>query len=173
MIFNRTYNDIVRAKRILAEKVRKFIALSDDESAVIDKAFFNLKAVNRITSKLAEIWEKIADTGTPQIDSDDVREWDRKEIFKEKNFDGVISNIKDAIDALDGLGVDVSALQISLANVNLTYSYINLNNIEKLLYDVGTATAELLELFAYQIDEILYIVGAYEVSQEGSVLIIE
>ncbi len=173
MIFNRTYNDIVRAKRIFAEKVQKFIALSSQETAVIDKAFFNLKAINRITSKIIEIWERITEAGGNEKESGDIREWDRKEIFRKANFENIIGNIGDAIETLGYLGIDTSNLEKAYSALNSTYTHTNLNNLEKLLQDIGIVALKLMDIFAYQIDEKLYILGAYEVYQEGSVLIIE
>ena len=46
MIYNRTYIDIINARKIFANKIQKFIELTADEQAIIDKAYFNTVAIN-------------------------------------------------------------------------------------------------------------------------------
>lgn len=175
MIYDRTYSDIANAKRIFTEKVQKFATLTTQEQAVIDKAFFNLKALNRITEKLIEIWDNIEANSGVRINNSYVREWSRTEIFTEYSFKGIISNTKFALDQLRYMGLDVDDLYQLYFSVwnNISYSYTCLNAFEKLLQLTWERSMESYDVWSYQVDDTLYVLGAYEQEQEGTVLTIE
>jgi hypothetical protein len=137
MIYNRTYIDIINAKKIFTNKVQNFIELSDNEQSIIDKAFFNVKAINRITNKINEIWDIIILYGGTKAESDDVREWNEQEFFNIVNFGNIRQNIADLIVQIGVLNfVDVSVYERAYNILTDEYVYTNLNNLEKLLYDI-------------------------------------
>lgn len=176
MIYDRTYNDIVRAKKIFAGKVQKFLPLTDDEQAVMDKAYFNLKAINRITAKIQEIWDKIEEMGEERVTNKYVKEWARDEIFTIYALHGLFLNTQFAIKAMGSFGIDVTDLLeewTSLNHIGGNYSYTWLNGFEHLLQMVWEKTLDLSDVWAYQVDDTLYIIGAYSAAKEGKVLTIE
>lgn len=170
MIYDRKYIDIVNAKKIYADKVIKFQALTADEQKIIDKAFFNTTAINRITSRINGIWDFIIGAGGVKTSNKDVRQWEDQEFFTLSNFLNIRQNIKDVIAQLEVLDFPNIEGYLDLYNiVNDEWIYTNLNNMEKLLYDMG----EILDKFVKQVGETLYIFGAYSVTLDKGVLTIE
>ncbi len=170
MIYNRTYIDIINARKIYYNKIQNRIELTADEQTTIDRAFFNLTAINRITSKIKDIWQAIIDFGGTKIENADVREWNEQEIFTASNFSNIRQNIADIIDQLTVVpNIDISAFESSYNALNDEYSYTNLNNLEKLLYDIEFA----LSVFVIEAENIIYIIGAYNATLSEGVLTIE
>lgn len=168
MIYDRTYNDIVKANLIYYEKVQKFVDLTDEETAIMERAYFNLNTLNRVTAKLLEIWQLIGNVGGAISSNNDVREWGETEIFTVSNFENIISNIALAVLQLDYFGVNTSTIQDGLNNLTTEYVYTNINTLEKLLYDIEQALTSFEQNFAYQIDDVLYIIGAKTVTQSNT-----
>jgi hypothetical protein len=170
MIYNRTYIDIINAKKIFANKVQKFIELTDEEKGTIDRAFFNLSAINRITAKINDIWNGIAIYGVDKIESEDVREWGEQEIFIGANFSNIRQNIAEIIAKMADLDfIEREPFQKAYNVLTNEYIYTNLNNLEKLLFDMG----EFLSKMAFLKGKELYIVGAYSATLSEGVLTIE
>lgn len=170
MIYNRTYIDIINAKKIFTNKVQKFIELTEEEKNTIDKAYFNLTAINRITAKIKEIWGAVVGFGGEKVESEDVREWTEQEIFFATNFSNIRQNIAEIIAQMSAFAfVDVETYQKAYSLLNDQYIYTNLNNLEKLLYDMG----EFFSKMAFLKDGNLYIVGAYSATLSEGVLTIE
>lgn len=178
MIYDRTNSDIVKAKKIFTEKVQNFIPLTDDEQAIMDRAFFNLKALNRITQKLLEIWGAIVYRGGERVSDESVREWSGDEIFRANHFSGIFNNISAAVTAIGELGIDNSSLLTELEKLEamiasqtyMTYAYNWLNVLEHLLQMMWDSVEV---VWAYQVGDILYIEGAYSATREAEVLNIE
>lgn len=141
MIYDRTYIDIIKAKNIFAEKVQKFIELTADEQNTMNRAYFNLETLNRIVEKINLVWFYLQEEGITKVENEDVRQWGEQEIFKINNFSNIKKNIDDIISALEGINhYQVSQLRNAYNILNDDYSYTNLNNLEKLLYDLDIAT---------------------------------
>ena len=170
MIYNRSYIDIINARKIFADKVQKFIELTADEQETIDKAFFNLSAINRITAKINDIWNSIIIYGGDKVESEDVREWGEQEIFIGKNFSNIRQNISEIIKKMADLElIENEPFQKAYNALTDEYVYTNLNNLEKLLFDVS----EFLVKMAFLKNNDLYILGAYSVILSEGVLTIE
>ena len=158
MIYNRTYADIINARKIYFNKLQKFLPLTTEEQDIINRAFFNLVAINRITEKISQIWEVIKSEGGEKVEKSDVREWTEQEWFTVSNFVNIRENISDIITQMSILPyIDVPSYEGMYEILNDEYVYTNLNNIEKLLFDIY----EILTKFAVQVKNELYIVGAY------------
>jgi hypothetical protein len=170
MIYNRTYIDIINARKIYYNKVQKSIELSAEDQTTIDRAFFNLTAINRITAKITDLWQAIVDFGGEKTESEDVREWGEQEFFKLSNFSNIRQNVADMINELNILPfANVEIYQNMYSVLNDEYLYTNLNNLEKLLYDIGL----ILDTFAVKVGKSLYILGAYNATLSEGVLVIE
>ena len=63
MIYNRTATDVSLAKRLRAEKVQKFIELTDDEVQTLERGTITINTLNRIEDKQAEIKAMLDDMG--------------------------------------------------------------------------------------------------------------
>lgn len=170
MIYDRTYSDIINAKKIFTEKIQKFIEPNEEEQEILDRAYFNLTAINRITSKINEIWEILELWDVEKASSEDVREWGEQEIFVVSNFSNIRENIWSIIVAMMQLNfANTILLQNAYIGLNDRYELVNLNNLEKLLFDIY----DRLEVFAYQKVDTLYIFGAYNATLTEGVLVIE
>ena len=170
MIYNRTYIDIINARKIFANKIQKFIELTADEQAIIDKAYFNTVAINRITAKINEIWFEIVGYGGTKTESEDVREWGEQEIFNIVNFANIRQNIADVISQLSTLGfVDAAIYQKAYNKLTDDYIYTNLNNLEKLLFEIFG----IFDKFVIVGDNELYLMGAYNIVKNEGELTIE
>ena len=170
MIYNRTYIDIINARKIFANKIQKFIELTIDEKDTIDKAFFNLSAINRITAKINDIWNSIIIYGVDKVECEDVREWGGQEIFVGKNFSNIRQNIAEIIKKMADLEfIENEPFQKAYNALTDEYVYTNLNNLEKLLFDVS----EFFVKMAFLKNKNLYILGAYNVTLSEGGLTIE
>lgn len=170
MIYDRTYSDIINAKKIFTEKIQKFIEPNEEEQEILDRAYFNLTAINRITSKINEIWEILELWDVEKVSSEDVREWGEQEIFVVSNFSNIRENIWSIIVAMVQLNfANTILLQDAYIGLNNRYELVNLNKLEKLLFDIY----DRLEVFAYQKVDTLYIFGAYNATLSEGVLVIE
>lgn len=172
MIYDRSYIDIINARKVFANKIQKFLELAEPEQRIIDRAFFNLTAVNRITAKINEIWDLVVDFGGAKTECADVREWGEQEIFKENNFSNIRKNISYIIQQLSALEfVEQEVYLEAYSKLTDDYIYTNLNNLEKLLFDIH----KVLDGFFVQVGDVLYIFGAYSATfdEETGVLTLE
>lgn len=181
MIFDRTYKDIIDGKRILNGKVQltsNAVNLSSEEQKIVNKAFFNLEALNRITSQMLLVKENIELFGHECTLSADVKKWQRNEFFKHQNFINLINDIKTLVGAAISVSEDSDndipeTNKSSLDNckkiyskINNTYTYINLNYIEEVLY----LLSEFANVWVVMRGQTLYIYNAYNAMKNGEVL---
>lgn len=170
MIYNRTYIDIISAKKIFTNKIQKFLDLTEDEQNTIDKAFFNLKAINRITSKINDIWVEIVKYEGTKIENNDVRVWNKDEFFNIVNFLNIRQNIGEIVAELVSIDlIDIENYQDVYNKLTDDYVYINLNNLEKLLYDIYN----IFQRFVIVKGSVMYITTTYNVVENEGELIIE
>ena len=170
MIYNRTYIDIINAKKIFTNKIQKFLDLTEDEQNTIDKAFFNLKAINRITSKINDIWVEIVKYEGTKIENNDVRVWNKDEFFNIVNFLNIRQNIGEIVAELVSIDlIDIENYQDVYNKLTDDYVYINLNNLEKLLYDIYN----IFQRFVIVKGSVMYITTTYNVVENEGELIIE
>ena len=170
MIYDRSYIDIINTRKIFTNKIQKFLDLTESEQKTIDRAFFNLTAVNRITAKINEIWELVVAFGGVKTESADVREWGEQEIFKENNFSNIRKNISYIIGQLSALEfVEQEVYLEAYSKLTDDYIYTNLNNLEKLLFDIH----KVLDGFFVRVENTLYIFGAYTTTSTEEVLTLE
>ena len=170
MIYDRKYIDIVNAKQIYSNKIQKFINLTAEEQEIVDRAFLNTTAINRITSAINKIWDLIVNMGGVKTEHEDVRQWGEQELFRLSNFSNIRENIGHIVGQLENISFVNAESYIELYNIiNDEWIYTNLNNMEKLIYDIGVV----LEQFAMQVEQKLYIFGAYNTILSEGVLTIE
>lgn len=172
MIYDRTLLDVLKAYRIVEFKLKQFKDLTEDEQNTLKRAFFDLECLNRITSKMSEIWGKISDYGGRVISDENVREWNLGEIFKAGNFKALYVNIGDMIEVMGkDLLMDTAQFLKDYFKANYEeYTFDNLNRWEKLLFDIDET---LSNIFAWQAGNVLYVNGAYNAEQTDGTLTIE
>lgn len=170
MIYDRTIKDISDGKRIFSEKVQKFLPLTENEQRIIDKAFFNLKAVNRITAQMLVLWEMVVRKGGTKFGCDELRVWNKDELFKKTNFENIINNLGKLLNQIIFLGVlksyRINEYMNNYQRITTDYSYTNLNALEGLLYSLQFDMVE-EPRWAVQNLDILNIARAYDVKASG------
>lgn len=130
MIYNRTLSDVTSAKKIREEKVKKFIQLTDDEITTLERGTITINTLNRIENKQAEIKAILDDMGyfnTPVIN----KTWTYNDIFSETDLQRLVDNniaLRNAFYALTD----------SPQNAIAKYHYVEINSLEKILFDISS-----------------------------------
>jgi hypothetical protein len=129
MIFNRTQADVEKAILIRNDKVKKFAELSSDDIEALEHGFITINTINRVEEKQAELYGFFIGSGyyCPKISN---RIWQAGDIFKDEDFERLISND-------DILKVAFFPLSETPTQVLARYNFQNLNNLEKILFDLG------------------------------------
>ena len=129
MIFNRTIEDVQKAKKIIEEKVKKFQALSATEQDVLDRALLNVKALNRIESKQISLKQELQDMGYYAHTANS--SWTEDVWFNTADWLRLIDN---TFALRDAFFVYSTTPMVVLPK----YSFLYVNNLEKILYDLQT-----------------------------------
>ena len=129
MIYNRAKNDVDNALRIRIEKVQRFIKLSADDIEILERGFVTINTINRVEQKQAELYNAFVNAGyyCKKIIN---KSWQAGDIFKDDDFERLISND-------DILKVAFFPLSETPMQVLAKYDFQNLNNLEKILFDLG------------------------------------
>lgn len=129
MIFDRTKSDVDMAIKIREEKVKNFIPLTNEELNILERGMVTNSTLNRIEAQQWQLKNKLNSMGywnTPIL----TETWDTSKIFRERDFMMMVQNtmiLRNAFFAFDD----------TPKSVNLSYSYQNLNNLERILHDLG------------------------------------
>lgn len=129
MIFNRTEADVTEAKRIILEKVQKFLALSNTEIEILEKGCLTINTLNRIENEQRRLNEVLNDMGYWNIEITN-KEWAISDVFDEQNFQRLLTNI----DVLRDAFFTYSETPVT---PNISYHFQAINEMEKILNDIG------------------------------------
>lgn len=129
MIFNRTEADVTEAKRIILEKVQKFLALSNTEIEILEKGCLTINTLNRIENEQRRLNEVLNDMGYWNIKMTN-KEWAISDVFDEQNFQRLLTNI----DVLRDAFFTYSETPVT---PNISYHFQAINEMEKILNDIG------------------------------------
>lgn len=128
MIYNRTSLDITAAKEIRANKVQKFLQLTDEEIETLERGMLTINTLNRIESKQEELKEMFAEMGYLNIKIE-VKQWTNDEMFYDADFERIINNTNSLKEAF-----------FTYRDTPLTpapkYYFTNINDLEKILFDL-------------------------------------
>lgn len=129
MIIDRTIADITASKKIIEEKVKNFLELSDWDLETLERGAFSVSTINRIEEKQKELYDFF--TSSLYLGRDiNTRNWEEnQEIFKQADMERIIKNN----EALRDMFFVYSSTP---KEANTSYTYENLNNIERLLFDL-------------------------------------
>ena len=133
MIFDRTMEDVFAAISIREDKVQKGIELTDDDITTLERGTLTINTLNRIENKQAELKEILVEMGygVGEISNS---EWDYSGIFKQEDFDRILTNEQKLKDAFF---VYHDTPNVSSNNYRL-FSVIN--EVEKILADIEEMT---------------------------------
>lgn len=128
LIFDRTEADIEQARSIINEKIKKFLATTEEEERIVERGVFLPSTVQRIEDcekQLFVLIKELAYYG----EEPDTKEWVLGDIFSEGDMSRIIEN---------GELLRESFFTYSTTPTKAfpQYDYKNLNKIEKLLYDL-------------------------------------
>ena len=138
MIYDRTQSDIENAK-IARAKIQAGETLSDSDKEYLLRGTLTIDALNRIENKTKEL-----DIGTNNAfyigKETQTKEWGYEDYFKQSDADRWIENLQKLKDRFFVYEDTVfpSANYLDFKNVN---------NIEKMLFDVGEILSEMVSLY--------------------------
>jgi hypothetical protein len=129
VIFDRTQNDVNTAISIRENKVQKFIELTDEEVAILEKGLLTINTLNRIEDKSQELQNLINGLGYFNTDVK-VRLWAYSDYFKQADFDRILANLQKLRNAF-------FVYSTTPKNPDNNYrSYVTINAVEKILNDL-------------------------------------
>lgn len=145
MIYDRTQQDVDEAKEIVKSKVNTFSELTEDDVLILERGRMTLNTLNRIEGKTQELRAILIDMGyyMPILT---IKEWIAGELFTDKEFQRILKNI----------GILKKAFYVYEDTPNVPeplYHFQNVNDMEKILYD--------LERFANELKSKYKICGQY------------
>lgn len=127
MIFDRTQTDVNAAKNLIKTKVKKFITLTEAETATLERGTLTINTLNRIENKLTELQTLLNSIGyfTEEFTS---TTWTYSYYFHPADFDKILNSLNNL----------KNAFFVSVADVpNDNYrQYQTINAVEKILYDI-------------------------------------
>lgn len=133
MIFDRTQADIDEARE-LRTKLGRGEALTEDETAKLEKGTLTLTALNRIESKQRDIVQKLNANGyTVSLDT---KTWAHGDYFYKSDFERWLSNISRLKSYAPSVTVDPPEIAEAL-------TFEGINKVERILYDTGSAADRL------------------------------
>lgn len=138
MVIDRTIEDVVSAKKIIDEKVKNFLELSAEDLGVLERGTFSASTINRIEEKQRELYDFF--TSSLYLGGNvNTRNWEEnQEIFKQADMERIVKNN----EALRDMFFVYSSTP---KEANTSYTYENLNNIERLLFDLDRMYAFMLD----------------------------
>ena len=128
MIFNRTLEDITDAQEIRANKVQKFLPLTDNEVEILERGMLTINTLNRIERKQEELKEMFSEMGYLNVKID-VKQWENDKIFYDTDLERIINNN-------DSLKKSFLAYQDTPPTPTPKYYFTNINDLEKILFDL-------------------------------------
>lgn len=128
MIFDRKKRDIDSAINIINSKVKNFMSLSEEDLETLEKGTININTLNRIENKQAEL-KSLLDSHSYFVGEIITKQWGYNDIFSIDDFNRIISNIFT-------LKKSFFVYSNSPKDFFTTYDYENLNNLEKILFDL-------------------------------------
>ena len=141
MIFNRTISDVSNAKEIIKNKIQLFLAVTNDEIEILEKGTLTINTLNRIEEKqkeLSESLKKIGYFGNQII----TKSWSIEDKFYLDDLRRIISNneiLRDSFYVYYDTPESPSA----------EYYYTNINDIEKILYDIEQTISDVISLYKF------------------------
>lgn len=145
MIFNRTQEDVDKAKQIREEKVKKFSTLSENEKTTLERGFFTVNTLNRIEQKQHELYAKLLEYGY-DTGCTNKTDWTSDDIVKENVYTRLLNN-------LNNLKKGFTYLKNGTETPKSMLDFEKLNDVEKILYDIENLLNNMVNSWIYVCDE--------------------
>lgn len=135
MITDRTAQDVENAKTIRNTKIKEFEALTQEEIDTLERGMITVNTINRIEDKQAELKTLLNEVGywnTPIVN----KTWDGEDWQYLEEWQRMLNNdevLRQAFYVYAGTPI----------TPDIRLDYINLNAVEKILYDLERMIVEL------------------------------
>jgi hypothetical protein len=136
MIYDRTEADVTAALAIREQKIKQFLPLTAEELATLERGFIDYNTLNRIEDKQSELRDLLVASGYSFFDVE-TKHWNETDIFNELELDRIVNN-------LDEFKKAVSVLKTTPQTPLPRFHYTNINDIERILYDLDFAVTNML-----------------------------
>lgn len=141
MIFDRTEQDVREARDIRDSKLLKGEPLTNDDIIVLEKGMFTFQTINRIERKQSEVALLMNGLGYVGFGIES-KQWQLGDIFTSDDFDRIIKN-------LDILKNAFMIYSITPQTPLAKYHFENINDIEKILFDLETMVEDVKSNYRY------------------------
>lgn len=141
MIIDRTAQDVENAKIIRDTKVKAFEVLTQEEIDTLERGAITKNTLNRIENKQAELKELLNEAGywgTPIIN----KTWTGEDWQYREEWQRVLNN-------LDVLKRAYFTYTDTPATPDTKLDYINLNAVEKILFDINNILEDMIAEFRF------------------------
>lgn len=128
MIFDRTQFDVDDSLRIIKEKIKKEISLTDEDIDILERGTLTINTLNRIENSQRQLKEKINEMGYYN-NSIETKNWIDGDYFLQADLNRITENT--AI-----LRKSFFSKQFMPRNPLPQYHYSEINIIEKILFDL-------------------------------------
>ena len=145
MIFDRTDADRKAASAIREEKVKKFLALTADEVAQLERGFVTVNTLNRIEDAEADL-KDLFDAYGVTVGTITTKTWTDSGYFDSADFARILDNLR-------ALKTAFYSLKTTPKVPGANWKYQTWNAIEKILYDLTFLVNGMAANFIYS-DEI-------------------
>ena len=129
MIYDRTTDDVESARKIIREKVQKFLELTEEEIQTLEKGTMTVNTLNRIENKQEELKNRLNSIGYWNIGTTN-KNWNNSLVFKSEELRRVIENV-------NVLRESFLVYKNTPTTPKAVYYYENINAVEKILNDLG------------------------------------
>ena len=128
MIYDRTLQDVENAKQIRLDKIQNFLALTDDDIAVLERGFVTINTLNRIEDKQNELKSLLSDAGYYPATFEN-KTWTNTDYFTSGDLKRICENTRKLRDAF-------FVYNTTPENPMPKYYFEEFNKLEKILVDL-------------------------------------
>lgn len=128
MVFDRTAEDVELSKKIIDEKIKKRIDLTEDDLYILSRGSMTIETLNRIENKQNELKNFFNSIGYWNVQIKN-KHWSHDEIFD-------ISSFKRILENTETLKKSFFTFNSTPKTPTAKYHFSNLNDLEKILYDL-------------------------------------
>lgn len=137
MIYNRTIEDVNAAKKIIEEKVKKFLDLTSEDIKQLERGILTTESINRIENKQEEIRSLLNEAGYYNNFGINKIDWQLGDYFMQSDLDRLVRNVELLKNSIK-LYPDTPSIPSPV------YHYEEINKMEKILYDLEHIIGEVV-----------------------------
>lgn len=128
LVFNRTQKDVDEARHIRRDYIQKGLAINEEQREKLERGTITVNTLNRIETAQEELSNMLNSMGYYGCNAQN-QKWDEYDIFQKKDFSRILKNLEMLKNSFFWFWhtPDVPELK---------YYYRNVNDIEKIMYDL-------------------------------------